>query len=685
MSTLASCPSCGAALSFRPGTMVAVCSYCKALAARKDRDVEQLGKVADLVDTGSPLGLGASGTYAGRTFSLAGRVQLKHPLGGVWDEWYLALDDGRWGWLAEAQGRFYLTFTQTPHGALPAVDSLQAGASVDLGPDGTWTVDEVSHAAFHSAEGEIPWALDPGATYRFADLSGRNGAFATLDYGEDTPLFFLGREIPLADLHLQGGTRKPAKVGTQALNCPKCGGALSLHAPDQTQRVGCPSCGSLLSAENGKLAFLKSLKQPHQDVVIPLGAEGTLNGEKIICIGQLRRSCSIEGTSYPWIEYLLLDSQHGFKWLVESEGHWSLATAVPPGEVPQVEGAQRNLWTLGQHWRRFQDVVAVVEGVWGEFYWTVEQGEEVQVTEFVSPPQSLTREWQRHKGGGQEVNWSRSVYLEPEAVWSAFKLEGRPSAPQGISSFQPNPHKTTLAKSRLWIMGALGLLLILVMAESVTHRNVELFSRKLDLYEMSPGLRTGTPETARRGIPARRPATPATLGTTPSAPAPSDAPPTEAQEPVFFSDPIEIKDGHSNLAVTLRAPVNNAWVSLDGALVSETTGVAELFLLESSYYHGVDGGESWSEGEQVSTVFLSAVPPGNYVLRLAPQWDGTFPPVRAIDVQLRQGVMRWLYPMLALVGILIVPLLLVFRMAAFESRRWQESMYAPRAASGGDD
>ena len=114
MSTLASCPSCGAALSFRPGTMVAVCSYCKALAARKDRDPELIGKVADLVDTGSPLGLGASGTYTGRSFTLAGRVQLKHPLGGVWDEWYMALDDGRWGWLAEAQGRFYLTFTQRP-------------------------------------------------------------------------------------------------------------------------------------------------------------------------------------------------------------------------------------------------------------------------------------------------------------------------------------------------------------------------------------------------------------------------------------------------------------------------------------------------------------------------------------------------------------------------------------------
>ena len=679
MSSLASCPSCGAALTFRPGTMVAICSYCKALAARKDRDPELLGRVADLVDTGSPLGLGASGTYTGRAFTLAGRVQLKHPLGGVWDEWYLALDDGRWGWLAEAQGRFYLTFTQAPHGTLPTAGSLQAGGLADLGPDGLWTVGEISEATFHSAEGEIPWAVEPGGTYRFADLSGRNGACATLDYSEEPPLFFLGREIALADLGIQGGTRKPLKVGTQNLNCPKCGGALALRAPDLTQRVGCPSCGSLLAAENGKLAFLKSLKQPHQDVVIPLGADGLLKGEKVICIGQLRRSCTIEGTAYPWSEYLLLDSRHGFQWLVQSEGHWSLAVAVPPGEIPQAREGQKNLSALGTNWRRFQDVAAVVEGVWGEFYWAVEQGEQVQVTEFVAPPRSLTRERQSHKGGGEEVNWSQSTYLEPEAVWSAFKLESAPPSPIGIASFQPNPHKVALAKSTLWLVGALGLLLVLVMAESMTHRNVELFRQRLDLYEMAR-IQPDAAEGPRRAIPGRRPAPLPT-----SSPAPGIRTPAEAQEPVYFSGPIDVKDGHRNLAFTLSAPVNNNWIALEGALVSETTGVAELFLVESSYYHGVDGGESWNEGGQGQTVFLSAVPAGTYVLRLAPQWDGKVPPVRTVDVQLRQGVMRWLYPGLALLAILLVPLLMVFRMAAFEGRRWQESMYGTNLSPQGGD
>ncbi|MBP1773414.1 MAG: hypothetical protein H6P99_2577 [Holophagaceae bacterium] len=673
MSALASCPSCGAALSFRPGTMVAVCPYCHALAARRDRDPELIGKVAALMDTGSPLALGATGTYTGRAFTLAGRVQLRHPLGGVWDEWYLALDDGRWGWLAEAQGRFYLTFTQAPHGTLPAAGSLEAGGLADLGPDGLWTVGEVSEATFHSAEGEIPWAVDPGATYRFADLSGQHGAFATLDYSEDQPLFFLGREMSLAELGLRGGAKKPGKVGVQNLNCPKCGGPLALRAPDETLRVGCPSCGSLLSAEGGKLAFLKSLKQPRQDVVIPLGAEGSLEGVPVTCIGQLRRSCTVDGTVYPWNEYLLLDGQHGFRWLVQSEGHWSVAVAVAPGDVPQARDGQRSLFALGATWRRFQDVAATVEGVWGEFYWQVEQGEQVQVTEFVAPPRSLTRERQAHKGGGGEVNWSLSTYLRPEQVQAAFKLQPLPE-PTGVASFQPNPHKATLASSWLWLVGALGLLLILVMAESVTHRNVELFHRKLDLYELAPNLRQVEAEAIRRGIPVRRPS-----------PTPGPAPAAEAQEPVFFSDPIEIREGRQNLAVTLSAPVNNSWVGVEGALVSETTGVAELFLLESSFYHGVDGGESWSEGDHTQTVFLSAVPAGTYVLRLAPQWDGPLPPVRVIDVQLRQGVMRWLYPGLALLAILVVPLILVFRLAAFESRRWQESMYGPSAGTGGGD
>ena len=41
---------------------------------------------------------------------LVGMAQIRHAQGGIWQEWYARFDSGRWGWLAEAQGRFYLTF-----------------------------------------------------------------------------------------------------------------------------------------------------------------------------------------------------------------------------------------------------------------------------------------------------------------------------------------------------------------------------------------------------------------------------------------------------------------------------------------------------------------------------------------------------------------------------------------------
>ena len=83
---------------------MAVCPYCRSVVARSDRRVEDLGKVAALVETDSLLEVGRKGHYQGVPFELTGRTQLAHPAGGVWDEWYAAFSDGRWGWLADARG-----------------------------------------------------------------------------------------------------------------------------------------------------------------------------------------------------------------------------------------------------------------------------------------------------------------------------------------------------------------------------------------------------------------------------------------------------------------------------------------------------------------------------------------------------------------------------------------------------
>jgi len=660
----ASCPTCGASLSFRPGTMVAVCGYCKSLSARTDRDPRLIGKLADLVDTGSPLVLKQEGSLGGRRFTLVGHTQLGHPLGGVWDEWYLAFEDGRWGWLAEAQGHFYLTFKEQSQLLVSAWEGLRVGGTLHLGST-LWMISELSQGTFKTAEGEIPWLVEPGATYAYADLSAPDGAFATVDYSEDPPTLFAGREISLAELKLQaaGAPAKGPKLKVQNLPCPRCGAAMPLRAPDQTLRVACAACGSLFDAEEGRFSFLKSLKQADPRMFIPLGSEGRLGGMALTCIGFLRRSCTIEGLKYFWGEYLLLDSHGGFHWLVESDGHWSLAEPVPLAEIRRTGANDRSIHYAGHDYRCFQSTEAVVEGVYGEFYWKVEQGERVQAADYVHENISLSEEIQRHPGGGQEVNWSRATYLPAEDVWRDFKLKGEAPEPQGIAPNQPNPHWKTARELGLWMAVALGLLLVMFVFQTVNGEHM-LLQEHYDLFERVPALQ---PNNARQ-----EPPSPATAGSRPE----------DAQDPVFFSNPIQVVNGNRNLALTLRAPVDNAWIGLDGALVNEATGTSEIFEVASSYYHGSDSDGAWSEGSSTETVYLSAVPAGTYVLRIAPQWDGKVPPVRAFDVELRSGVAHGLYYVLALLAAILVPILGLVRALSFENRRWQESMFTTK--SGGD-
>ena len=110
-SLVANCPACGAPVEFKSGqSIVVICSYCRSAIARTDRELKDLGKVAELVETGSPLDIGLRGKWRDIPFELTGRAQLGHELGGQWDEWYATFSNGWLGWLAEAQGRFYLTF-----------------------------------------------------------------------------------------------------------------------------------------------------------------------------------------------------------------------------------------------------------------------------------------------------------------------------------------------------------------------------------------------------------------------------------------------------------------------------------------------------------------------------------------------------------------------------------------------
>lgn len=438
-SRTAQCPSCGAPIEFKvSSTLVAVCEFCQSAVARADRKVEDLGKVAAIAETSSPLRRGLRGSFGSKRFSVLGRVQYAHPGGGVWNEWYLSFPGDKWGWLAEAQGKFYLMFSRQLSSSiqLPEHDDLKVGGAVKLGKS-EFTVTEKGLAKAVSAEGDIPWTFRPGADHHFADLTGPDQTFATFEYG-DRPAAFVGKEVELTDLHLEGdGWTTPDEnnvvVAALLLNCPRCGGQLKLHAPDQTERVTCGNCSSLLDASKGKLQYFASLSQESLPIIIPIGTEGRLFDSDYTVIGFLRRCAVYMGTTYPWSEYLLYSHEHGFRWLVHNDRHWSFVKTVTGH--PRIVG--RDAEFEGETFKLYDRGTAYVQSVAGEFYWRVQSGDQAKTADYIAPPKMLSMEYSGTENS-EEVVVSLGVYLTHDDVEKAFRITGL-TRPWSVGTIQPAP------------------------------------------------------------------------------------------------------------------------------------------------------------------------------------------------------------------------------------------------------
>jgi Domain of unknown function (DUF4178) len=645
MSALASnCPSCGARVNFKSGSsIVVICSYCRSVVSRTDRELRDIGRVAELVETGSPLQVGLKGSWRGTAFELTGRAQMGHQAGGVWDEWYATFTNGQTGWLAEAQGRFYLTFLQkVESGVIPPIEGLRLGAPLSIPAPSMLVTAEKGLAQTLGASGEIPYELRPGASFYYADLSGVGGVFGTIDYGETPPAVYVGQEVTLGDLGLSDARapeREARSVTAVSLSCPNCGGPLALRAPDRTERVICPNCNGLLDVNQGKLNYLKSLTAGSYTPDLPVGAVAEFKGTNFTAIGFMVRSVEIEGTRYFWTEYLLYNPQIGFRWLVNSDAHWSFVEAIPPGEVLAIGN---RLTFRGKKFRLFQDAPARAEYVMGEFYWKVEVGEKVWATDYVSPPEMLSREITTNPPSpGRdfetgELNWSLGTYVPRKEIEKKFKVQLK--AASNVAPNQPFPVKGIYAYWGLLIV----ILLVVGLIGLVTAGSNDVMTRSFQFQPLQNAQATQ----------------------------------------VVFSDPFELV-GRRNIRVRASYPANNSWIYVAGDFVNEDTGLVQTFELPIEYYFGVEDGESWTEGTQTATTHLSALPAGKYTLRLEAQWGPQFTEPANISLKIDQGHTSGFNFLVALIVISLIPIAVALWQFKFERRRWSESMFS--GSSGSDD
>jgi len=225
-------------------------------------------------------------------------------------------------------------------------------------------------------------------------------------------------------------------------------------------------------------------------------------------------------------------------------------------------------------------------------------------------------------------------YISGHDVWKAFGLPGSPPERVGVYENQPSPLSANATAIWFAFAGFAGLLIVMLVVIYSLARNEQVIEGS---YEFN---------TNARG------------------------------EASFVTDPFELKGHTSDIEVTTASDLDNKWIYLNYALISQDTGQAYNFGREISFYHGYDEDGSWSEGNHSDKVAIPSVPPGHYYLRIEPESDfdrGTV----FYSVSVKRDVPQISFFGIALLALLAPAGLITWRSMNFEHMRWAESDYAP--------
>ena len=640
----ANCPTCGAPVVFKSSASFhGVCEFCRSTLVSHGGNLENLGRMADLIEDASPIRIGTEGRYKGVHFAVIGRIQLRYAA-GVWNEWHVLFDDMRGGWLSDANGEYLISFLKPPGAALPEFAKLMPNDELTLaGQD--FVVTDLEEALCIAGEGELPFAFGASYPAQLVDLrttGEAEAAFASIDYSETPPLFFVGESLPFAtfkfaNLRGEAATAKPAgKV--KALQCPSCGGAITLH-DKAVQSVACPSCLSVLEPDNESLRVLaKAAAATRIEPLIPLGSSGRFAGKDWTVIGFQQRAITAEGIDYPWQEFLLHHPEEGFRWLVESEGHWNWVSAVT--KPPRYSVGLPETTYGSETFRRYSTGSAETRYVIGEFTWKVSVGETWEIIDFIAPPKMISRE-----SSHNEMSWSLSEYLPPEEVAAAFKLKTPLPAPKGIGMNQPNPRTENHRRvcSNFWKFLALAVAAQAIWFFFLGGRT--LLDQRL---VFSP----------------------------------------QNDEPVT-TQTFQLDKDARNLVLRHETDLDNNWLGLGLTLVEKKSGRAWVAQSDVAYWRGSDGGESWSEGDKTRELVFRDLPAGTYYFVIDPEISAEKPVAVSDRVKVIRDQAAWSNFFFLLVFLAAFPLFSRYRMQAFEGERWKDADYLsngtePSADSGSD-
>jgi hypothetical protein len=408
--------------------------------------------------------------------------------------------------------------------------------------------------------------------------------------------------------------------------CPACGGIVEIRALGHSISAVCEHCSSVIDTANDAFKLIKKEHESNRNTDIPIGAKGVLDTIKWEVIGYVEKKD--KSTLSYWEEYLLFNPYFGFRFLIQSDGHWSLAGIIkryqPLNFSPsEIEYNQRkfSVFCRGTY---------SVDYVKGEFYWRVRKGEEGKYVDYIDPPYLFSTE-----KNTQEISQSLAEYIEPEVIAQAFGVELPKKT--GVAPNQPPPFFGQLAS--ILMTSGIAILAALFVQLSMSGGNLV--------------------QTSSINV-------------------------NQSDKDKTFSTTVFNLPKRANLLITSKVPVNNSWMELDLALVNEVGNETKFAKQVLEYYHGIDEGDFWSEGGQFAETTFSAVESGNYRIVIDPSTAELGASGIDIQIEVKRNVPVWGNFWFILLGLILLPIYALLYRWNFENNRWENSDYAPVIFQSGE-
>ena len=364
---------------------------------------------------------------------------------------------------------------------------------------------------------------------------------------------------------LSSGRQRPS-YEPQNIKCGSCGAGLTVK-DEQSQMVVCEYCGSQLDVSTTEQTVLG--KGMANKPYFPL-ALGDSFYHKATRFEIIARMAFIEDNDISEMtkEYLLYNPRRGTMWLAEYGGHYSISypAHVMPIKDPFAVGRGDVIKTHdGAQWVAEGKGTYELHYVDGALPWLAKTGDRVQYAEFAEKSGSARRYEAQRINRQIEYGLGRAMPLESVRRATRKPELGKATA---LKPIEDTAHKR---KSYIQIMA------IALVAAIINGLLAYYCYRSGDLVLVQ----SFVPQELTNGV---------------------------------ITQPFRVQGNGKVTKVSVVTDLNNAWMSLEAAIVRSDGMAIHLYEDNIEYYQGRSGGESWSEGSRSGSLLVKIPDPGQYRL-----------------------------------------------------------------------